>query len=300
MRSIFRPTALSLIVCLSLTVGCSHPAVKDKTIRFDHIEDLTYTLTPDFPYIHVHNLTFPFSMTPMATISKNGVAANTWRIHEHLGTHIDAPNHFDPKGMSIDQIKLEDLIVPVVVIDITKKAALDNDAELTVEDISAFEKRYGRIPAHSCVMMLSGWEKFVQTPAYQGMDAKGVKHFPGIAPAAAEFLVKERQIAGLGVDVISFDPGRDSTYTTHKVLLGQGKWGIENIAHLSRGDRQDICGMVAGQRGGRGNKKRNDHDEIKRAGYLFSYRPGRSRDSLRSFSLYCNDRRILAFPKQMI
>jgi kynurenine formamidase len=214
--------------------GCRHPENREKLIRFDHLEDLTYTLTPEFPYIHVHNLTFPFSMEPMATIAKNGVAANTWHIHEHLGTHIDAPNHFDANGLSVDQIRMEDLIVPVVVIDIRKKASLDRDAELTPDDIKEFENRYGRIPEHSCVMMLSGWEKFVQTPAYLGVDAQGIKHFPGFSPAAADFLVKERHIAGLGVDVISFDPGRDSTYTTHKVLLGQGKWGIENIAHLDK------------------------------------------------------------------
>ena len=36
------------------------------------------------------------------------------------------------------------------------------------------------------------------------------------------------------MDVISFDPGRDSSYSTHKILLRQGKWGIENIANLSK------------------------------------------------------------------
>lgn len=212
----------------------TRPDGNDKVISIVHTEDLSYTLTPDFPYIHVHQLTFPFSMEPIATIPRNGVAANSWHIHEHIGTHIDAPNHFDPKGLSVDQIRLEDLIVPVVVIDITKKASLNRDAELTVEDINAFEDRYGRIPEHSCVMMLSGWGEFVHTDAYMGLDSAGVKHFPGFAPAAADFLVKKRGIAGIGVDVISFDPGKDNDYTTHKVLLGQGKWGIENIANLNR------------------------------------------------------------------
>jgi len=226
--------ALILGLTGNFMTGCQQPDHHGKIIHFDHLEDLTYTLTPEFPYIHVHNLTFPFSMIPMATMAQNGVAANTWHIHEHLGTHIDAPNHFDENGLSVDQIKPEDLIVPVVVIDITKKASQDRDAELTPEDIRDFEDRYGRIPDHSCVMMLSGWEKFVETPAYMGLDSQGIKHFPGISPAAADFLVKKRDIAGVGVDVISFDPGRDSTYTTHKLLLRQGKWGIENIAHLSR------------------------------------------------------------------
>lgn len=229
-----RGFALVLLLIGSLMIGCSHTESHEKNIHYSHIEDLTYTLTPEFPYIPVEHLTFPFSMQPMATIPKNGVAANSWHIHEHLGTHIDAPNHFDSNGISVDQIKPEDLIVPVVVIDITQKAAQNRDAEVTQEDIEAFEKKYGRIPDNACVMMLSGWEKFVQTPAYLGLDSQGVKHFPGFSPAAASFLVKKRNISGIGADVISFDPGRDGTYATHKVILYHGKWGVENIAHLSK------------------------------------------------------------------
>ena len=219
---------------LSIISGCTHPDNTGKTIHIDHILDLTYTLTPDFPYIPVRDLTFPFGMTPMATIPKNGVAANTWHIHEHLGTHIDAPNHFEQGGLSVDEIKLEDLIVPVIVIDISKKAAADKDAEITPEDVGEFEKKHGRIQPHTCVMMLSGWGRYVKTSNYLGLDSAGIKHFPGFSPAAVDFLIKERNIAGIGVDVISFDPGRDSLYTAHKILCRQGKWGIENIANLSQ------------------------------------------------------------------
>jgi kynurenine formamidase len=214
--------------------GCKRAGTPRKTIPFDHLVDLTYTLTPEFPYIPVHGLTFPFSMKPIATIAKNGVAANTWHIHEHLGTHIDAPSHFAAGGLTVDAIPPEDLIVPVVVIDISGKAARDKDASLTLEDIRNFERQYGRIPPHSCVMMLSGWERYVGTPGYLGIDSNGVKHFPGFSPAAADFLVRQRHIAGIGVDVISFDMGKDSAYTAHKVVLGQGKWGVENIANLGK------------------------------------------------------------------
>src|SRR5882757_8250005 len=160
------PSRFAFILWMTgaISTGCSHPQDHGKIIHFDHLVDLSYTLTPEFPYIPVRRLTFPFSMTPMATIPKNGVAANTWHIHEHLGTHIDAPNHFAPDGLSVDEIKLEDLIVPVVVIDISAKAAANRDAEVTPEDIAGFEGKYGKVPAHSCVMMLSGWEKYVKTP----------------------------------------------------------------------------------------------------------------------------------------
>ena len=231
-RRVITPACLLIIANL---IGCRHSSENSgRPLHFDHLEDLTYTLTPEFPYIPVHGLTFPFSMSPIATIPKNGVAANTWHIHEHLGTHIDAPNHFNPMGASVDNIPLEDLIIPVEVIDIQKRAEQDPDAELTPEDIHQFEHQYGPIPAHSCVMMLSGWEKWVRTPKYLGLDSQGVKHFPGFSTAAIEFLVRQRQIAGIGADVISFDPGRDSTYKSHRLLFSMGKWAVENIANLAK------------------------------------------------------------------
>jgi kynurenine formamidase len=43
----------------------------------------------------------PFRLRPIATFEANGVAANSWEIYEHLGTQIDAPNHFAKDGRSL-------------------------------------------------------------------------------------------------------------------------------------------------------------------------------------------------------
>src|SRR5262245_42438805 len=69
--------------------------------RFEHVVDLTHTLSEDTPYIPVPGITFPFKKTPIATIAKNGVAAYRWEIHEHIGTQIDAPSHFFDDGVSL-------------------------------------------------------------------------------------------------------------------------------------------------------------------------------------------------------
>jgi Putative cyclase len=79
-------------------------AVPDRTAqRIAHVVDLTHALSEDTPYIPVPDITFPFKKTPIATISKNGVAANRWNIHEHIGTQIDAPNHFFEDGLSLER-----------------------------------------------------------------------------------------------------------------------------------------------------------------------------------------------------
>jgi kynurenine formamidase len=196
-----------------------------------HIADLTHTLDSLFPYIPTA-VTYPFKLHPIATIEGFGVAANEWRIHEHIGTQFDAPNHFIKNGMSSDEVVVETLFVPAVVIDISKKAVQDPNITLTVEDITEWEKEYGKIPANSCVFMYSGWEGKLHSPDFIGLDKQEQKHFPGISKEAALFLVEKREISGVGVDVISIDPGVDHTYQTHRVILSKKKWALECVKNL--------------------------------------------------------------------
>ena len=223
-----------LLVAAALPAACQRPApaTADRILHLNHIVDLTHTLTPNFPFIPVRQLTYPFKLIPMATLEKNGVAANSWKIHEHLGTHIDAPNHFIANQKSLDQIDVHDLIVPVVVVDIVAKAAKNRDAALSVADIQQFEAKYGRIPSHACVMLYSGWDKHLNDSLFIGLDRQQVKHYPGFSNEAIRFLLSERNIAGIGVDVLSFDPGIDEEYSGHKILFFAGKWGVECVANL--------------------------------------------------------------------
>ncbi len=198
---------------------------------FKNIVDLTHTLNNQFPFIPTP-VTYPFELKPIAAIDGFGVAANEWKIHEHIGTQFDAPNHFIKNGMAADEIDIRNLLVPAIVIDISNKAARDRDAVLTVADIINWEKRYGAIPENAAVLMNCGWDKKIHSTDFIGMDSLHKKHFPGISKEAAEFLVTQRNIAGVGVDVISFDPGIDDTYQTHRVILGKGKWALECLANL--------------------------------------------------------------------
>lgn len=195
--------------------------------------DLTHTLDASFPYIPVPGVTFPFELEPIATIEEHSVAANAWRIHEHLGTQIDAPNHFAAGGSGLHDLTARELLVPAVVIDFRARGRKDRDAELTVEDIRAWESRFGRIPEGACVIVYTGWDTKLTDPgAFIGLDEEGVKHFPGIGAEAARFLIGERSIWGVGIDAISFDPGPDEAYRTHQVILGANKWALEALANV--------------------------------------------------------------------
>lgn len=242
-----------LVSAITFLCGCKskQPQNESNVIHIDNIVDLTHTLTSDFPFIPVKKLTYPFELIPMATLKDNGVEANSWKIHEHLGTHTDAPNHFIQGQKSLDQLELKDLIVPVVVIDIEEKASKSSDAELTIDDINKFEKEFGKIPDHSCVMMYSGWEKHLKDSLFVGLDSKQVKHYPGFSNDAIKFLVNERNIAGIGVDVLSFDPGIDENYTGHKTLFEAGKWGVECVANLDKIPKKGATVIVAAPKVGK-------------------------------------------------
>jgi kynurenine formamidase len=109
---------------------------------------------------------------------------------------------------------------------------------MSVDDIKVWEKKNGRIPSGAYVLMNSGWGKRWYTPEkYINKDAQGIMHFPGMSKEACEFLVKERDINGVGTDVFCPDTGVDfsaNRWPAHQVLLGGGKLILEQIPNLDK------------------------------------------------------------------
>jgi kynurenine formamidase len=61
-----------------------------------------------------------------------------------------------------------------------------------------------------------------------------VFQFTGFAPQAAEWLLKERKVAGLAVDTLSLDHGPSKDFKTHYLWLPAGRWGLEYVANLDK------------------------------------------------------------------
>jgi len=221
------------MLAISSSATSTQSAKPARVPRFEHVIDLTHTLDEDTPYIPVPNITFPFKKIPIATVAKDHVAAYRWEIHEHLGTQIDAPNHFFDGGLSLDRLPADSLVVPLVVIDVSARVATNPDTSLTVADIEAWERQHGRIADRAAVMMASGWDSRIKdAKAFVNADASGAMHFPGVSQEAATFLARAREVSGIGVDTLSLDPGLDVTYAAHKAWLATGKWGVELVANL--------------------------------------------------------------------
>jgi kynurenine formamidase len=84
-------------------------------------------------------------------------AANRYRASEHGGTHLDAPIHFAKDRKTVDQLPLEQLTGPAVVIDVSAKADKDVDYQVSVADLTAWEKVHGQIPAGAILLLRTGY-----------------------------------------------------------------------------------------------------------------------------------------------
>ena len=192
--------------------------------------DLTHVFREGFPG---YTFTNPVRET-LVTIEENGFYAQQWTFPEHSGTHLDAPGHFVPGRRLADRLRPDELVAPLVVIDISARAARDPDAAVTPADLVRFERGHGRIPRGSIVAMYSGWESRVGSQqAYRNPDPGGTYHFPGFSVEAAEWLLERRAIRGLGVDTLSLDPGPSTTFGVHVTVLGADRYGLENLANLA-------------------------------------------------------------------
>jgi kynurenine formamidase len=157
---------------------------------------------------------------------------------EHGGTHLDAPIHFSEKGRTADQVPLEQLIGPSVVIDATERAQADRDYRLSADDVRAFEARHGRIAPGTLVLLRTGWSRhWPDVRAYLGDDTPGDASklsFPSYGEDAARLLVEERQVAVLGVDTASIDYGRSQDFRVHRVAAARNVPGLENLTNLDQ------------------------------------------------------------------
>ena len=164
-------------------------------------------------------------------------AANTLCTPEHGGTHLDAPFHFSESGRTTEQIPLEQLIAPAVVIDIAAASSSDRDYRLTPADVAAFEKANGRITAGTIVLLRTGWSRrWPDAKAYLGDDTPGDASklsFPSYGAEAAALLV-ERGVAALGIDTASIDYGRSTDFQVHRIAAAKNVPGLENLSNLDQ------------------------------------------------------------------
>ena len=222
--------------------SCTQPAKKitlAETLAAGKWVDLSYDFSDETIYWPNNPTGFKLD-TQFNGITPAGFyySSNAFFTPEHGGTHLDAPVHFAKGKWSSDQIPVEQLAGPAVVIDVTAKAKDNPDYQITVADVEAWEKQYSNVPAGSMLLFHTGWGRFYpHKESYLGTAAKGDSaiahlHFPGIHPELAAWLVKNRKIKAVGIDTPSIDYGQSKDFKTHQVLYAENIIGFENLASM--------------------------------------------------------------------
>ncbi len=151
---------------------------------------------------------------------------------------MDAPVHFAASGMTVDEIPVEQLFGPAIVIDIRPSCEQNPDYELTVADVTQWEARHGQIDTNTLVLLQTGWGAYwPDKPQYLGSttpeDATTL-HFPGFSADVISYLVNQRQIRGVGIDTASIDPGQSTDFRAHQILSEANRFALENVASLEK------------------------------------------------------------------
>jgi kynurenine formamidase len=180
-----------------------------------------------------------------ATVEQNGYFTRSFWMLEHYGTHLDAPAHFPPGKMTVDEIPARKFFGPAVVLDVRAESAKDADYRVTAARVEEWEKRHGRIPEGAIVLLRTGWaSRWPDVQRYRNQDAQGRMHFPGYSVEAANLLV-ERKVSGLGCDTLSVDNGASVDFAVHRVVLGAGLYQLENLADLTEVPETGVFLVVA-------------------------------------------------------
>ena len=196
--------------------------------------DLTHAFHPGQP----HFPAFPDEIreTVFDLEKGDGFTAHRYSIIGQWGTHVDPPSHFIRGGRTLDQIPVEDMVLPLVILDITARVIANADATPTMEDVQAWERRNGAIAPGAFVALRTGWsQRWPDPDAMANRDDEGVSHTPGWSPEVLSFLVEERSVTAVGHEQTDTDPGRATSrqdFTLETYVLAQNRWQIELMANL--------------------------------------------------------------------
>lgn len=138
-------------------------------------------------------------------------------IHNHTGTHIDAPKHFVDDGKAISEYTLDELVFKdPVIVDCPK----DDAVLITPEDL---QHASHMLQKSDCLLLRTGFGQFRDEERYR-------THNPGIAPDTIHWIRKEYpNIRCIGIDTISISSfqhrivGRKSHRAAFAIETGLGE-----------------------------------------------------------------------------
>jgi arylformamidase len=154
-----------------------------------------------------------------------GANVSTVRFGSHTGTHADAARHFFDDGQPVDQIPLERLIGPALLIAFADDVRAVGAAELKAHDL----KSHKRILLRTRNSALLSQKEFAGDYTY-------------LAPDGAEYLV-EKGVELVGIDYLSIEQFHSGHHRTHRTLLAKSVVILEglDLSVPAPGEYELIC-----------------------------------------------------------
>jgi kynurenine formamidase len=226
---------MSVLSDLTVALGKGQVEVIDLTAP---LSDRTPILQLPPPFANTQG----FALHEISNFDQRGPAWywNNFSAGEHVGTHFDAPAHWisGRNGPDVSQVPPSQLIGPAAVIDKSAECARNPDFLLQVEDVEDWQRQHGPVPAGGWLLFRSGWDNRAHDQtAFLNANETG-PHTPGVSVELAKWLGEEAPIVGFGVETVGTDAGAahsfDPAFPCHNFLLGAGKYGLTQLANLSR------------------------------------------------------------------
>jgi kynurenine formamidase len=199
------------------------------SLRNARMVDLSQTLEEHIPHFPTHS---KFFHNLWGSYWHGGRSLSYQLVmHEHNGTHVDAPAHFisdaQPHAhITIDKVPANYLMGRGVHLDC--RACKEGDY-VSRKQIMDWESRHGALAKGDIVLFDFGWSaRWRLRPD----DRPYAEDWPGVSMEAAEYLVSQ-SVAALGVDTLSPDPPEAlRTQPIHPVVLEKQVLIIENLTNL--------------------------------------------------------------------
>ncbi|GGK07570.1 kynurenine formamidase [Lentibacillus kapialis] len=126
----------------------------------------------------------------------------------HIGTHIDAPFHYDSDGKTVDQLEIDLYIGEAAVLDVS------HTEKITAETLRPFK--------------LHGASRVLLRTSLPNHPKRFPSQMPELDPSIADFL-DEHGIKLIGVDVPSVDPPESKDLAAHHALYDKDIYILENL-----------------------------------------------------------------------
>ena len=192
------------------------------------IVDLSHELFEGMPNIGGNPVSFgaiyTYDFTEELTQGRLAMQGRQILVPEHCATHLDAPRHFDPAGLSTAEYPLEKLVLPGLLLDFTHKEPRE---AITVEDFERAEEASGRrIEGGSAIVAWTGADKVWGSPGF-------TTERPYVPTETASWLV-DRGIDLFATDLIGMDDPDEWWWPTHAIWLTNGVPMVQQLCNLDR------------------------------------------------------------------